>query len=919
MKASTPDKLWWTCSVAPDHRWAASGSNRVRLGSGCPACAGRQVSVTNNLLNYPELAVQFDLGANGGRTPDLVVATTGKRLWWRCPVADDHRWQAKGADRVAGTGCPACAGQQPSVTNNLLNFPELVAQFDVQANGERTPDQIVAGTHAKLWWTCPVGDDHRWQAKGEDRVAGAGCPACASKRVSVTNSLARYPELAAQFDVQANGCTPEQVVAGTHRRLWWTCAEGPDHHWQATGADRLAGTGCPACAGKRVSVTNSLARHLELAAQFDVQANGGRTPDQIIAGTNERLWWRCPVADDHRWRASGGDRLRGRGCPACAGRQVSVTNSLARHPELAAQFDIQGNGGRTPDQIIAGTNERLWWRCPVADDHRWRASGGDRLRGRGCPACAGRQVSVTNSLARHPELAAQFDIQGNGGRTPDQIIAGTNERLWWRCPVADDHRWVAAGNSRVGSRARGCPACAGRQVSVTNSLARHPVLAAQFDVQANGGRTPDQIVAGTAERLWWRCPVADDHRWRASGGERLEGTGCPACAGKRVSVTNSLARYPELAAQFDVQANGCTPEQVVATTSKRLWWRCAKGPDHRWVASGSNRVHLGAGCPACAGQQLSVTNSLARYPELVAQFDVEANGGRTPDQIVAGTTERLWWRCPVADDHRWRATGDNRVRRGIGCPACAGRQVSVTNNLLNYPELAAQFDVQANGGRTPDQVVAGTNAKLWWACLVAADHRWQAVGSSRIAGSGCPACALVAVSAREVRLAAELAAVLPGLDVDDHRVELPGRRAQHVDVLDHGRRLVVEYDGVYWHAGEKKEAGDRAKTARLTEAGYTVIRVREAPLAPITVADVTVRPTEPIHAVTAAVLDRVAELRPDLLSAAEAAAYRLDGRELATHAAEARLADLRAEAARRRARAADDMGSPRPPDDDEAA
>jgi hypothetical protein len=53
-------------------------------------------------------------------------------------------------------------------------------------------------------------------------------------------------------------------------------------------------------------------------------------------------------------------------------------------------------------------------------------------------------------------------------------------------------------------------------------------------------------------------------------------------------------------------------------------------------------------------------------------------------------------------------------------------------------------------------------------------------------------------------------------------------RALHVDMADHGRRLIIEYDGHGWH---KDAAKDRRKTQRLVDAGWTVIRVREAPLA----------------------------------------------------------------------------------------
>jgi hypothetical protein len=659
-------------------------------------------------------------------------------------------------------------------------------------------------------------------------------------------------------------------------------------------------------AGRRSSKYGTVADHPELAGQFDVERNGGRTRDQVNAGTQENLWWSCAVADDHRWRASGANRVRlGTGCPACAGQQASVTNNLLNHPKLVAQYDVAANGV-APDRVVATTHKKLWWTCPVGPDHRWAAPGSDRVAGASCPACIGRQVSVTNDLARFPAIAAQLDVEANGGRTPDQILATTQVKLWWSCPEADDHRWRATGLNRVRG-GTGCPACAGLQPSTTNNLARFPAISAQLDVEANGGRTPEEIVATTDEKLWWTCPIAHDHRWQAKGYDRVrKNSGCPACAGRQASITNSLANYPALAAQFDAAANGMTANHVVATTSKPLWWACPVAPDHRWLARGSARVIAGTGCPACFGRQVSTTNSLANHPALAAQFDAAANGGRTPHEIVAGTPEKLWWACPVAPDHRWQASGDSRARMRSGCPACAGMQVSITNSLANHPALAAQFDVTANGGCTPDQVVAGTNAKLWWACP--AGHTWQATGVNRVRGRGCPSCAVVAVSIREVRLAAELAAVLPGLDVDDRRVVLPGVPALQADILDQQRRLIVEYDGGYWHAGEDKERRDRDKTARLTDAGYTVIRVREAPLAPVTAADVACSDEGPIHLVAAAVLDRIVELRPDLFTADDADAYRRRGRPLAALDAETRLAELRRRAATRPA------GDPAPGD-----
>src|SRR4051812_27926985 len=100
--------------------------------------------------------------------------------------------------------------------------------------------------------------------------------------------------------------------------------------------------------------------------------------------------------------------------PDVGARGVSRHGTIADHPRLAEQFDIEANGGRAPDEVGAGTSELLWWACPAGPDHRWRESGGKRVRGYGCPYCSGRRVSVTNSLARHAELVTQFDVAANG-------------------------------------------------------------------------------------------------------------------------------------------------------------------------------------------------------------------------------------------------------------------------------------------------------------------------------------------------------------------------------------------------------------------------------------------------------------------------------------------------------------------------
>ena len=38
-----------------------------------------------------------------------------------------------------------------------------------------------------------------------------------------------HPDIAGQWDPDKNGdLTPQQVVSGSNREVWWRCTEGPD-------------------------------------------------------------------------------------------------------------------------------------------------------------------------------------------------------------------------------------------------------------------------------------------------------------------------------------------------------------------------------------------------------------------------------------------------------------------------------------------------------------------------------------------------------------------------------------------------------------------------------------------------------------------------------------------------------------------
>ena len=107
---------------------------------------------------------------------------------------------------------------------------DLLIQWNSAKNGELSPEDVTYGSQKMVWWRCAQG--HEWQSPPYARIGKeAGCPFCAGKRLSQEIVLSTvYPELAEQWHPGKNGeLTPEQVLPGSHRRVWWRCAQG--HEW----------------------------------------------------------------------------------------------------------------------------------------------------------------------------------------------------------------------------------------------------------------------------------------------------------------------------------------------------------------------------------------------------------------------------------------------------------------------------------------------------------------------------------------------------------------------------------------------------------------------------------------------------------------------------------------------------------------
>jgi DNA-directed RNA polymerase subunit RPC12/RpoP len=185
--------------------------------------------------------------------------------------------------------------------------------------------------------------------------------------------------------------TPQQVVYGSGRKVWWKCEKG--HEWQTQVFNRSRGVGCPVCAGRVVVVgENDLASGNPLvAAQWDYEKNDLLRPEQVSLFSNKKVWWRCSLG--HQWQSKVSLRTKsGTGCPYCTGKSAlpGFNDLKSQMPEIAKDWHPTLNGRMTPEMVTVGSSQRVWWQC--AYGHVWKAVISSRTgkKKHGCPACGGK-------------------------------------------------------------------------------------------------------------------------------------------------------------------------------------------------------------------------------------------------------------------------------------------------------------------------------------------------------------------------------------------------------------------------------------------------------------------------------------------------------------------------------------------------
>ncbi len=406
----------------------------------------------------PEVISEWHPIKNGKIKPEYVYALSNKQFWWKCRTCS-YEWKAPVYRRAKGMGCPACSGNVvvPGLNDLATTRKDLVEEWNYDKNIGIDPTGYLAGSNKKVWWKCK-NCGYEWESVIANRSRGNNCPRCAGKIVDTHKSLRElYPKIAEEWAYDLNGNQrPENYLPGSDATIWWRCSKG--HCWQSHISHRVRNNNCPYCGNKLLlrGYNDFATVYPDMLLEWD--EDNEIAPTEVLSGSNRKVKWICEKG--HKWEAQISNRIRGNGCPYCSNRRISPGENdlMTLYPELAAEWHYDKNGNLYPTDVTPGSNRKVWWKCKKCSGE-WDALIWSRVKGRGCPYCAGVRptIGINDLKSVNPSLAEEWNYEKNADKDPRDYMPNSRAKVWWKCSVCGN-AWEASIGARTQGRCK-CPKC----------------------------------------------------------------------------------------------------------------------------------------------------------------------------------------------------------------------------------------------------------------------------------------------------------------------------------------------------------------------------------------------------------------------------------------------------------------------------
>ena len=256
-RTESTHKRWWKCPKGHED-YEATCSDKVLKNSFCPTCSHKGPPPLEESLGFKRADLIFEWSEENEKSIWEVWPGSKYRAKWVCD--EGHTWEAWVSQRNADkhqTNCPICwyvrMGFEKSVPPYSLSLeylrPDLMPEWSPK--NDRKPSEVYAGSDVDRIWVCSKGHEYLKTPKAICKQKRR-CPYCSGKKVlkGFNDLKTTHPEICGEWDYEKNSFLPEQVLVGSHNKVWWKCSEG--HSWYAEIRSRInqkqrSGTTCKVC------------------------------------------------------------------------------------------------------------------------------------------------------------------------------------------------------------------------------------------------------------------------------------------------------------------------------------------------------------------------------------------------------------------------------------------------------------------------------------------------------------------------------------------------------------------------------------------------------------------------------------------------------------------------------------------------
>ena len=483
-----------------------------------------------------------------------------------------------------------------------------------------------------------------------------------------------FPTIALEWDNDRNEFASNETAAFSHYKAHWICRKC-GYKWKADVNSRTkSGRGCPACGGQVViKGKNDLKTVFPIIAQeWDYEKNNPTLPEDVSFGSTKKFYWKCPSCG-YSYNASANQRTNSKsGCPYCSNHKVmpGFNDLETLHPELADEWDYQGNGDLLPSMVLCNRHKAVSWVCKTCGN-RYQAYIYNRLRGDACPYCSGHQVRTgfNDLVTLRPDLLTEWDYEENIGINPNSLTIGSNVSAWWRCSVCG-HKWKAPIVRRTSGGQ--CPKCNHRNHTSFPEQAVFYYIKKIFPDAINGYTQPFE---GSMEidiylpsmRVGVEYDGIQWHRKEVDDRERRKYNICLANGIKliRIKEGESDSRNCDIQIKCDYRRRDYAD---LDETIRRLF--LILDVPSPIIDSEKDAVQI--------NEQFITTlrdGSFGEmYPHYCEEWDYEKNGKLTPYMFFPFSNESVWWKCKECG-RTYKMTICDKAQ-GHKCRKCAYKELS---------------------------------------------------------------------------------------------------------------------------------------------------------------------------------------------------------------------------------------------------